>query len=351
LCGRTIRTIGVAVTRASTARRLAAGAAYGGGGLGLAGAGLLGLLRYEAHAARRRVEARTSKQDPPSGDGVYGRGRGKPLVFTVLGDSSAVGLGVERATETPGVLLAAALAELAERPVRLRRLAVSGAESCELDPQVERALAEKPDVVLIMIGANDVTTRTRPAVSVRHLAESVRRLREAGAEVVVGTCPDLGTIRPIGQPLRLLARRWSRQMAAAQTIAVVEAGGRTVSLGSVLGPSFAQDRSLFSVDEFHPSAAGYAQAAAVLLPALADAIGVWPTPVGRRQRRGTVRPVARAAARAAGRPGTEVRATEVRGSGTGPLGSWARLLRRRPTELPTPEEAGAAAEAVEVPVS
>ncbi len=332
------------MTIAGRARRLAAG----GGGLGLAGAGLFGVLRLQARAARKRVEVRTSKQDPPTGDGVYGRGRGKPIVFTVLGDSSAVGLGVTRATETPGALLAAALAELAERPVRLVRLAVSGAESCELDPQVERALAAKPSLVLIMIGANDVTTRTRPSVSVRHLAEAVRRLRAAGAEVVVATCPDLGTIRPIGQPLRLLARRWSRQMAAAQTIAVVEAGGRTVSLGSVLGPSFAQDRSLFSVDEFHPSAAGYAQAAAVLLPALADSIGVWPArDERRRKRRGAVRPVARAAARAAGRTGTEVRAAEVRGSVTGPLGTWARLLRWRPTELPVPEEA---VPAVEVPV-
>jgi lysophospholipase L1-like esterase len=326
---------------------MATSAAYGGGGVGLAGAGLLGVLRLQARSARRRVEANSSRQDPPSGDGIYGKKRGKPLVFTVLGDSSAVGLGVDRAAETPGALLAAALAELAERPVRLRRLAVSGAESCELDPQVEQALAERPDVVLIMIGANDVTTRTWPSVSVRHLADAVRRLREAGAEVVVGTCPDLGTIRPIGQPLRLLARRWSRQMAAAQTIAVVEAGGRTVSLGSVLGPSFAQDRTLFSVDEFHPSAAGYAAAAAVILPALADAVGVWPAHAeGRRRRRGAVRPVARAAARAAGRPGTEVRATEVRGSQTGPLGTWARLLRRRPTELPSPDEV----RATEVPV-
>jgi lysophospholipase L1-like esterase len=329
---------------------MATAAAYGGGGAGLAGAGLLALLRLEARSARRRVDAQNLKQDPPSGDGVYGRARGraKPLVFVVLGDSSAVGLGVERAAETPGVLLAAALAELAERPVRLVRVAVSGAESCELDPQVERALTERPDLALIMIGANDVTTRTRPAVSVRHLADSVRRLRDAGAQVVVGTCPDLGTVRPIAQPLRLLARRWSRQLAAAQTIAVVEAGGRTVSLGSVLGPTFAQDRSLFSIDGFHPSAAGYASAAAVLLPALADAVGVWPARDERRLRgRGTVRPVARAAARAAGRPGTEVRATEVRGSGTGPLGTWARLLRRRPGDLPTPE---VVREAAEVPV-
>jgi lysophospholipase L1-like esterase len=334
------------VTRATTARALAAGT----GSLGLGFATLL-LLREEARAARRKVEARTNKQELVA-DGIYGRGRGraKPLVFAVLGDSTAVGLGVERAAETPGVLIASALAELAERPVRLVRVAVTGAESRELDDQVDRALAEKPDVALIMVGANDVTKFTKPAVSVRHLENAVRRLIEAGCEVVVGTCPDLGTIRPIAQPLRLLARRWSRQMAAAQTIAVVEAGGRTVSLGSVLGPAFASDRAMFSNDEFHPSAVGYAQAAAVLLPSVADAVGVWPAPDRsvRPIRRGTVRPVAQAAARAASRTGTEVQPAEVRGSDVGPRGPWALLRRRRPTDLPTPEEMEESAETTAV---
>jgi hypothetical protein len=129
---------------------------------------------------------------------------------------------------------------------------------------------------------------------------------------------------------------------------VVAAGGRTVSLGSVLGPSFASDRSLFSVDEFHPSAAGYAAAAAVILPSVADALGVWPTAPERglrSRRRDTVRPVAQAAARAANRPGTEVQGTQVAGSHSGPRGPWALLRRRRPPELPTPEEAERAAEA------
>jgi lysophospholipase L1-like esterase len=340
-----------AVTRAGTAKRLVAGAAFGSGGVGLAGAAFVALLRQEARAARRRVEARSRTEDPPSGDGVYGRHargrRGRPLVFAVLGDSSAVGLGVDRASETPGVQIAAALAELSDSPIRLVRLAVSGSVSAGLAGQVDRALLEQPDVTLIMIGANDVTSRARPADSVRHLADAVRRLVDAGSQVVVGTCPDLGTIRPVAQPLRTMARRWSRQLAAAQTIAVVEAGGRTVSLGSVLGPSFATDSSLFSDDEFHPSGAGYAAAAAVLLPSVADAIGVWPAAADRRLRPGrreVVRPVADAAARAASRPGTEVRATEVQGADAGPRGSWASLLRRRPTEILTPEQAEEAVE-------
>src|SRR3954462_15797237 len=150
------RRTGAAVTRATTAWRLATGAAYGGGGLGLAGAGVLAVLRQQARSARRRVESNNLRGDPPSGEGVYGRGRGKPIVLAVLGDSSAVGLGVERASETPGGLIAPALSEIAERPIRLVRLAVSGAESVLLDEQVGRALQERPVVALIMIGANDV---------------------------------------------------------------------------------------------------------------------------------------------------------------------------------------------------
>src|SRR5688500_8835245 len=343
-----------AVTRARTARKLLTGAAFGSGGIGLAGAAFVALLKQEARTARRAIEARGVTQDPPSGDGIYGHQRhrrGRPLVLAVLGDSSAVGLGVDRAAETPGVLLAAALAELADRPVRLVRLAVSGSVSARLGEQVDKALVEQPDVTVIMIGANDVTSRARPADSVRHLADGVRRLVEAGSEVVVGTCPDLGTVRPIAQPLRTFARRWSRQLAAAQTIAVVEAGGRTVSLGAVLGPSFATDRDMFSVDAFHSSADGYAQAAAVLLPSVADAVGVWPATSDRGVRpirRGTVRPIERAAARAASRTGTEVQPTEVRGSDTGPRGPWALLRRRRPTDLPTPEQMEESAEATPV---
>ena len=114
-----------------------------------------------------------------------------------------------------------------------------------------------------------------------------------------------------------------------------------MSLGSVLGPAFATDRGLFSIDEFHPSAAGYAAAAASLLPSVADALGVWPAAADRglRLRRDTVRPVARPLPGPPGRTGTEVQPTEVRGSESGPRGPWARLRRRRPLEIPTAEQA------------
>ncbi|HVQ89790.1 MAG TPA: SGNH/GDSL hydrolase family protein [Mycobacteriales bacterium] len=324
--------------RAHRARRIAAAALYGGGGLGLLTAAGYGLLRGEARLARRWIGSPTGQ--PPAADGVWGNGSGDPIRLAVLGDSSAAGLGVTDAMETPAVLLAVGLSEVAERPVRLVNVAVVGARSADLAGQADAVLPGQPQIVMIMIGANDVTGRVPPAQSVRSLAEAVSRLRTTGAEVVVGTCPDLGTIEPIAQPLRLLARRWSRQMAAAQTVAVVEAGGRTVSLGDILGPEFAaRPAEMFSPDRFHPSAAGYAAAAAVMLPSVSAALGLWPEadlPPLPFHREG-VAPVATAAARAAGVAGTEVTPTRVDGRERGPRGRWASLRRRRPRLVAPPD--------------
>jgi hypothetical protein len=193
-----------------------------------------------------------------------------------------------------------------------------------------------------MIGANDVTEGTKPAVAVRHLEHAVERLRALGAEVVVGTCPDLGTIRPLAQPLRAYARRQSRNMAKAQTIAVVRAGGRTVSLGDLLGPLFMSNLHFFSEDRFHPSAAGYAEAAAAILPSCLDELGIR-TRVRSASAFTTrrVKTVQKAAAQAVTRPGTEVAGAERFGRREGPRGPFARLRRRRPRNAPatSPERA------------
>lgn len=201
----------------------------------------------------------------------------KPISFVLLGDSTACGYGVHTPAETPGALLATGLSALAGRPVRLTNVAVVGAETKHLDEQIDRALPAQPDVALIIIGANDVTHRTLPGDSVAQLVAGIKRLRDAGAEVVVGTCPDLGTVRPVAPPLRQILRGWSRWLAQAQLEAAPKAGARVVALGSLLGPEFdAAPRDLFGPDRFHPSAAGYASAAAAILPSLAAAAGCWP---------------------------------------------------------------------------
>ncbi|MGI9156342.1 MAG: SGNH/GDSL hydrolase family protein [Marmoricola sp.] len=317
--------------KAGAARKLAAAAAYGGGGLSVVGASLFGVLTAEAKIARRVIGRLDSRV--PDSTGCYGRNRPGPAIrIALLGDSSAAGYGVDLVEETPGALLGSGVSQQADRRVYVRELCRVGAQSSELVGQVERALPLHPDVAVIMIGANDVTHAVLPSQSVRHLSDAVRNLRAAGMQVVVGTCPDLGTVRPIPQPLRQLARAWSRRLAAAQTIAAVEQGGRSVSLASILGAEFdAAPALLFGPDRFHPSAKGYASLAGVLIPSVLAALGLGPDdeehPTARRGE--GVLPVARAAVRASRHPGTELGGTEVAGAERGVGGRWVTLMRRR----------------------
>ncbi|MEO3936258.1 SGNH/GDSL hydrolase family protein [Dermatophilaceae bacterium Soc4.6] len=329
--------------RARRARNIAQVAAYGGG-FGVAGIGAIGAIGYgvikvEATLARRFIGQ--PFDGSPDDNGLYGAGSSPPIELLVLGDSTAAGQGADHPSQTVGALLANGVSAFSGRPVHLTNVAVVGAESSGLELQVINALdaVPRPDAAAILIGANDVTHRIDKSVAVRHLGDAVRRLREAGAEVVVGTCPDLGTLEPVGQPLRALVRRWSRDLAAAQIVAVVEAGGRTVSLGDLIGPEFASaPREMFSKDRFHPSPAGYARAASAMLPSVCVALGLWAEEPasGTDWRRGdTVGPVSLEATRAVREPGTEVSATEIGGRARGPRGRWAIGLHRPRRPIPT----------------
>jgi len=315
------------MTRGIRVKRIARAAALSSGGVGAAGVLFYGLLLGQALAARRIIPI--AMAPAPRADGTYGANyTGEPLRLVVLGDSAAAGFGVALPSETVGAVIASVLAERLRRPVRLKVLAVVGAQSAGLAPQVEAALEWEPNAAFICIGGNDVTGRVNVRVAVGYLADAVRTLRGAGCEVVVGTCPDLGTIRPIQPPLRWVTRHWSRQMAAAQTIGVVEAGGRTVSLGDLIGPAFYRDpQQMFSYDQFHPSAAGYAAAAAVILPTLLDAITEKGASPALRAGEG-VRTLPQAAVEAAHSAGTEVTGASVDGHEHGPAGRWAQLRRR-----------------------
>jgi lysophospholipase L1-like esterase len=251
-----------------------------------AGGAMAGAVYGMVQQGRR---ARTSMAIPNwfpfRADGVYlpdGTGPlppagypGDVLSLAVLGDSSAAGLGVDRPDDLPGVVLARGLAEEADRPVRLDTLAICGCTSRGLGDQVDAALVASPHAALIMIGANDVARRLPPRESAKFVGEAVSRLRSTGTAVVVGTCPDLGVVRAIPQPLRAVARTWSLALARLQRDAVLRAGGLPVPVADLLAVEFLTQPRLFSRDHFHPSTAGYDAACSVLLPALCSALGVW----------------------------------------------------------------------------
>ncbi|MBO0869901.1 MAG: SGNH/GDSL hydrolase family protein [Micromonosporaceae bacterium] len=262
------------------------------------------LLAAEALAARTRRYAqpdlRLAMRTSVGEDGV-------PLRLVLLGDSTALGVGVGRVGDTVGGRLAELLAEQAgtgvagrgplagtdsagvagRRPlagagsagvagdgrrVELSSVAVHGSRSADLATQVARALlGPTPDVAVILVGANDVVGLRRPGEAAAHLAAAVSRLGDAGVAVVVGTCPDLGAARAIAQPLRQLVALQARRMARAQAAAVREAGGVPVDLAGRTGAVFRADAGTLCEDRYHPSADGYRVWAHALLPAVVEA--------------------------------------------------------------------------------
>jgi len=208
---------------------------------------------------------------------------GAPVELLLLGDSLAAGLGAERRKETLGARIAKGLA--ARPPGPAPHGGRVGSESSELAGQLDGLPpGYRADVAVIVVGGNDVIHLVPPDRAVSALERAILRLREAGTEVVIGTCPDLGALRAVPQPLRGLISRMSRHLAAAQRRAAVRGGARVVSLGGEVGPIFrAEPAEMFSLDRFHPSAVGYRRTAAAILPAVVAA-AVAPASVPRYHR-------------------------------------------------------------------
>jgi lysophospholipase L1-like esterase len=233
------------------------------------------LLAAEALAARGRRYAQ-----PDFGLAVrstVGPAEAPALRLVLLGDSSALGVGVDHVQDTVGGQLAALLTRDtgATRRVELSSVAVSGSRSVDLATQVARALlGPRPDIAVILIGVNDATGLRGPRDASMHLAAAVRRLVDAGVAVIVGTCPDLGAVRAVAPPLRQVVGWLGQRVARAQDRAAAEAGAAVVDLAAETGPVFRADRGTLCHDGFHPSADGYRVWAYALYPAVAAAAGV-----------------------------------------------------------------------------
>ncbi|MFC5379531.1 SGNH/GDSL hydrolase family protein [Aquipuribacter nitratireducens] len=270
-------------------RRLTRTVALGGGGLTLLGVTGVGVLVAEARMAKRWIEPRMPAAHALDGrydlagrvpdDGLF---EDDPVLVGVLGDSAAAGVGADSPAGTPGVLLATGVAAALGRQVELTVSTRSGAVSAELEGQTDRLLERvaRPDVVLVIVGGNDVQRRVPAGQAAALLRATVARLVALGTHVVVGTTPDLGTITQVAQPLRALGGRWSRQLATAQAAAVLNAGGHPVDLRAVLADDLRADPSvLFSEDRFHPSAEGYRRVMAHVVPVAVGALTVTLHPV------------------------------------------------------------------------
>lgn len=191
--------------------------------------------------------------------------------IAVLGDSIAWGQGATRTEERLAPRLVAGLAQRGHEAVT-RVVAVPGARSRALAAQVDAVLDWRPDVAVVVIGANDLTHLEPLDAAVDALRHAVRWLRAVGVEVVVAPAPDLSAVPHVPVFLRDVVRAAGETLRAEQARAVVAEGGLVADRDQAASRAFAADATLFSADRFHPSSRGYAVIADALLPTVLDAV-------------------------------------------------------------------------------
>lgn len=210
----------------------------------------------------------------------FGSSSDPTIRYLILGDSTAVGVG---GTYEEGIAVATSRHLAQSRRVIMTNLAVSGAQVTDvLEKQLPGLGRFIPDVVLLDIGANDVTHLTSARSLERDLRSIIEHLISINCEVktVVTGAPAMSTPPRIPRLLRGVAG-WRTEVLNKVFRKEVERYDLTFApIAEKTGPLFAQDKTLFSDDAFHPSDRGYQTWIDVINPALDHALASQPSHCG-----------------------------------------------------------------------
>jgi lysophospholipase L1-like esterase len=174
----------------------------------------------------------------------------------VMGDSTAVGTGVEQMADA----VAGQVARRLPQSVAWRAVGENGMTAAEVrDLHLAEALADPADIAVVLVGWNDAL-QLRPASEFAEgldaLLDALRK-RNPDAQLVIVAPPAFSDFAAMPQPLRFALGAHARGLAKVAARIAAEHGAALV-------PGF--DGVNVSSDRFHPDAAGYA----VIAEAIAD---------------------------------------------------------------------------------
>jgi lysophospholipase L1-like esterase len=179
------------------------------------------------------------------------------IVYVALGDSLSSGVGTDRVGDSFPYLLAKKMSGAGE--IILHNRAIPGEETASLiSDLLPLAVDDKPDVVTLLIGVNDIHNFTSARDFQENYNKILERLtKETTAKIYVINIPFLGAdtlmLPPYQAAFDLRTKEFNsiiKELAAKYSINYVDLYTPTVS-------QFKKSGDHYSVDLFHPSAAGY----------------------------------------------------------------------------------------------
>lgn len=188
---------------------------------------------------------------------IYSQPQKNTFTYVALGDSLSAGVGSKDTYYSLPFQIAQKLSE--KQNVRLVNLSVPGARSSDLlKSQIAPTIKEKPNLITIFIGINDIHGFVPREVYQKNLMNIITNLKnQTSSRIVIINIPYLGQKNLIKFPYNYLYQFRTYQfneviheIAQKENIQVLDLYTPT-KLKSESDPNF------YSIDKFHPSEYGY----------------------------------------------------------------------------------------------
>ena len=186
-----------------------------------------------------------------------------PVRILAFGDSLTAGLGLAEADTLPS-RLADALTKMG-RPATVINGGVSGDTSADGLARIDWALADKPQILILALGANDMLRGLDPSTTRANLEGIIAKAEATGVETILAGMlapPNLGTA----------------YKSAFDAIYPGLAKAHNLILMPFLLQDVAQNSDLNQVDGLHPNGKGVAVMVRNLLPYVTEAMDKLGTP-------------------------------------------------------------------------
>jgi lysophospholipase L1-like esterase len=208
----------------------------------------------------------------PTPQPVQTIGRGKKLVYVVLGDSTSAGQGSNYADS----FVTASSQHLAKRfTVQTSNFSVPGATIYDIEAvQLDQALSLKPDIVLISAGANDVTHFTRGRAIEASLQRIIDQLKKTNptVQVIVTGSPAVDSVSRFPWGARQLMELQTKQINIVFDRLIKKNTLIHAPIAKETRSAFLADPTLTASDNFHPNARGYALWIPIITAAIDKAV-------------------------------------------------------------------------------
>ncbi len=170
------------------------------------------------------------------------------IKYLALGDSLTAGVGVSDYKYSFPYLIAKKL-----NNAGLINLARSGDTSSDvLIYQIPKVLSQKPDLITLLIGTNDIHNLVTLEKFESNLTQIVKTLKQTNARIYLLSAPYLGSDNTILPPYNFILNQRTKQFNDVIKKVSSDFGVSYIDLYSLK-----KTADFYSADQFHPAAAGY----------------------------------------------------------------------------------------------